>query len=78
MKCAIIRNDHSIEQGITLSHVEAVELSKLAENAAILDLSESPSGYQVIYQDGVVRMYDPVNNVIIGKHAEFNKRNGWI
>lgn len=78
MKCAIIHSDKSIESGVYLSHADCIELSKAAENAAILDLSESPSGYQVIYQDGVVRMYDPVNNVIIGKHAEFNKRNGWV
>lgn len=77
MKCNVIRSNKSIEQGVSLSHAEAVELSKLAEVAAVLDLAESPNGYLVIYQDGVARLYDPVENVIIGKHAEFNRRNGW-
>ena len=78
MKCAIMKSDKSIEQGIILTHAQAVELSKLAENAAIIDLSESPSGYLVIYQDGVTRLYDPVENTIIGKHAEHDKHNGWL
>lgn len=77
MKCNVVRSNKSIEQGVSLSHAEAVELSKLAEVAAVLDLAESPNGYLVIYQDGVARLYDPVENVIIGKHAEFKGRNGW-
>ena len=78
MLCNIIRSNKSIEQDVVLSHAEAVELSRVAEVAAIVDINESPSGYLVIYQNGVARMYDPVENVIIGKHAEFDKRNGWM
>lgn len=78
MLCNVIKSNKNIEQNVSLSHAEAVELSKLAEVAAVLDLNESPNGFLVIYQDGVARLYDPVENIIIGKHAEFNKRNGWI
>lgn len=78
MLCNVIRSNKNIEQNVSLSHAEAVELSKLAEVAAVLDLNESPNGFLVIYQDGVARLYDPVENIIIGKHAEFSKRNGWI
>ena len=78
MLCNVIKSNKNIEQNVSLSHAEAVELSKLAEVAAVLDLNESPNGFLVIYQDGVARLYDPVENIIIGKHAEFSKRNGWF
>ena len=78
MKCAIVKSDKSIEQGVYLSDAQAVELSKLAENAAIIDLNESPSGYLVIYQNGVTRLYDPVENTIIGKHDAYDEHNGWF
>ena len=76
MKTIVIKNDQSMLHGIELSHAQAVKLSQLAEVAAILDLSESPRGYNVIYQDGVVRLYDPVNNVIIGAAQPFRGRIG--
>lgn len=76
MKTIVIKSDHSMLHGIELSHEQAVRFSQLATIAAILDLNESPRGYQVIYQDGVVRMYDPVNNEIIGAAQPFRGRIG--
>lgn len=77
MKCTVIRNNKQIVNGVELTHAKAVELSKLAEVAAIVDLAETMRGYRTVYQDGVTRQYDPVTNTIIGAHAEFDGRNGW-
>ena len=76
MKTTIVKSDKSMLHGIELSHSQAIRLSLLAEVAAILDLNESPKGYHVIYQDGVFRMYDPVNNEIIGAAQPFRGRIG--
>lgn len=78
MKATIIRSDKKMQNGVFLSHDEAVRLSRLSDVSAIVDLSESPRGYHVIYQDGVARLYDPVEGTIIGKHAERDGRNGWV
>ena len=78
MKTLVVKADKTMLHGVNLTHAECVRLSNTAEIAAILDLNESPRGYQVIYQDGVTRLYDPVENVIIGAHAARDARNGWI
>lgn len=78
MKATVVKSNRQMLHSVNLSHDEAVRLSRLADYAAIIDLSESPRGYHVVYQDGVARMYDPVEGTIIGKHAEFDGRNGWI
>lgn len=77
MKTLVIHNDKHIDNGIELSHAQAVKVSRLANVAAVVDLSETTNGLQVVYQDGVVRLYDPVNNEIIGAAQPHRGRNGY-
>ena len=76
MKTLIVGKDMSFHRNDKLSHAKCVELSKLSNIAAIVSLEETPSGLQMIYQDGVLRQYDPVNNEIIGAAQPFRGRIG--
>ena len=77
MNALVIRSDKRIERGVVLTHSEAIELSRMAEIAAVVDSHESPNGLRCIYQDGVVRQYDRVENVIIGAAQPHRGRVGW-
>lgn len=77
MKAMVVKSNKQIVNGVELTNAKAVELSKLAEVAAIIDLTETMRGYRTVYQDGVVRQYDPVENVIIGAAQPNRGRVGW-
>jgi len=77
MLATIIRNDKSIRNGISLNIKQATELSKLADVAAVVSLSESPSGLQTVYVNGVAMQYDPVECTFVGHHDKPRGRLSW-
>jgi len=79
MKANIIdKKSMRIERrNVELSHADAVELTAMAE-CIVFGIDESPSGYHLLYNDGVVRQYDPVSNTIVGAFDERHEHGGWI
>ena len=80
MKNAIIINKETMrieERGVAMTHAEAMKLSRMAERI-IMDMAETADGYHLLYNDGVVRQYDPVSNTIIGPYAEPHRHGGWV
>ena len=64
-------------RNVELSHAEAVKLTAMAE-CIVVSNDETPSGYLLMYNDGVVRQYDPVSNTIVGAFDERHEHGGWI
>ena len=64
-------------RNVELSHADAIELTAMAE-CIVVSNDETPSGYLFMYNDGVVRQYDPVSNTIVGDFAERHEHGGWI
>lgn len=65
-----------VRKNVSLTHEQALWLSERPEVQAVV-CETSLNDLKTIYQDGMMRQWDPAGRIVSGPHAPFDNRIGW-